>query len=234
MDGRRDLHWRNDADPVTGLLRHGLLVEDGEGHDQLRKQIMPALHRKQVESYIEKMWRRTDQITGSWQAGKTYDMLVEMRRLALLIVMDTLFDVDITPDLERLLPSILDVLKFISPGLWLLGIPRRNYDKSIATINAYMERLIRQRRSRPAARENLLDEMIAGGMDDGLIRDQMLTLLIAGHDTSTALLAWTLYLVGKHPEVQGRLFFESQALPLETPASAEQVELAGLFRAGDQ
>jgi cytochrome P450 len=170
------------------------------------------------------MWRRTDQITCSWQAGKTYDMLVEMRRLALLIVMDTLFDVDITPDLEGLLPSILDMLKFISPGLWLLGVPRRNYDQSTATINAYLEGLIRQRRSRPAARGNLLDEMIAGGMDDGLIRDQMLTLLIAGHDTSTALLAWTLYLVGKHPEVQARLFFESQALPLEMPASAEQVD----------
>jgi len=223
-EARTQLRWRNGTDPVTGLLGHGLLVEDGEAHDSLRRKIMPAVHRRQVSGYIEKMWRRTDQVIGTWQPGETYDMLVEMRRLALLIVMDTLFDVDMTPQLERLFPAILDMLKFISPGLWLVGAPRQQYRDSIAAINDYLYGLIRDRRVHPNGGKDLLSELIADGMQDALIRDQMLTLFIAGHDTSTALLAWTLYLVGNHPRVENELFAETGVLPGETPPTPEQVE----------
>ena len=229
-EGRAHLRYRNESDPVTGLLGHGLLVEDGQAHDDLRQKIMPALHRQQVSGYIDKMWRRTEQVIGAWQPGKTYDMLVEMRRLALLIVMDTLFDVDMTPDLERLFPAILDLLKFISPGLWLVGAPRKQYRASIAAINDYLYGLIRERRAHPNEGTDLLSELIAGGMPDELIRDQMLTLFIAGHDTSTALLAWTLYLVGSHPQVQPRLYAQTSGLPAETPPSPEQVEELVYFK----
>jgi cytochrome P450 len=223
-EARTQLRWRNGTDPVTGLLGHGLLVEDGEAHDSLRRKIMPAVHRRQVSGYIEKMWRRTDQVIGTWQPGETYDMLVEMRRLALLIVMDTLFDVDMTPQLERLFPAILDMLKFISPGLWLVGAPRQQYRDSIAAINDYLYGLIRDRRVHPNGGKDLLSELIADGMQDALIRDQMLTLFIAGHDTSTALLAWTLYLVGNHPRVENELLAETGILPGETSPTPEQVE----------
>jgi cytochrome P450 len=151
-------------------------------------------------------------------------MLVEMRRLALLIVMDTLFDVDMTPQLERLFPAILDMLKFISPGLWLVGAPRQQYRDSIAAINDYLYGLIRDRRVHPNGGKDLLSELIADGMQDALIRDQMLTLFIAGHDTSTALLAWTLYLVGNHPRVENELLAETGILPGETSPTPEQVE----------
>jgi cytochrome P450 len=223
-EARTQLLWRNETDPVTGLLGHGLLVEDGEAHDSLRRKIMPAVHRRQVSGYIEKMWRRTDQVIGTWQPGETYDMLVEMRRVALLIVMDTLFDVDMTSQLERLFPAILDILKFISPGVWLLGAPRRQYRDAIAAINDYLYGLIRERRAHPNGGKDLLSELIAGGMQDELIRDQMLTLFIAGHDTSTALLAWTLYLVGKHPQVENELLAETDVLPGESSPTPEQVE----------
>lgn len=224
VDQRQNLRWRNEADPVTGLLGHGLLVEDGEAHDALRRQVMPALHRKQVEAYIGKMWQRTEQVLDGWQAGQTYDMLVEMRRLALLIVMDTLFDVDISADYERLLPVILDLLKLISPGLWLLGVPARKYEQSIAAMDEYLFGLIHLRRQGGTNSSDLLSQMTAAGMEDRLIRDQMLTLLIAGHDTSTALLAWALYLIGRHPTVQETLLEESRRLPLDRPPSPEEVE----------
>jgi cytochrome P450 len=229
-EGSERLRYRNESDPVTGLLGHGLLVEDGQAHDSLRRKIMPAVHRQQVSGYIDKMWRRTGQVIGAWQPGRTYDMLVEMRRLALLIVMDTLFDVDMTPDLERLLPAILDMLKFISPGLWLVGAPRRQYRASITAINEYLYGLIRERRAHPNGGGDLLSDLIHNGMEDELIRDQMLTLFIAGHDTSTALLAWTLYLVGSHPEVQPGLYAETGGLSTETAPSPEQVEELVYFK----
>ncbi len=229
-EGRGKLRWRNESDPVTGLLGHGLLVEDGEAHDRLRRQIMPALHRQQVAGYIDRMWWRTGQVIDTWQPGETYDMLVEMRRLALLIVMDTLFDVDMTPELDRLFPAILDLLKFISPGLWLLGAPRRRYDQSITAINEYLYRLIQERRAHPNGGDDLLSQLIHAGMEDELIRDQMLTLFIAGHDTSTALLAWALYLVGSHPQVQPELLAEAETLPTEMPPTPEQVDSLGYFK----
>ncbi len=229
-EGRAVLHWRNESDPVTGLLRHGLLVEDGETHDSLRRKVMPALHRQQVAGYIDKMWRRTEQVISAWEPGKTCDMLVEMRKLALLIVMDTLFDVDMTPDLERLFPAILDMLKFISPGLWLVGTPRKQYKASIAAVDAYLYGLIRERRAHPTGGADLLSGLIADGMPDDLIRDQMLTLFIAGHDTSTALLAWTLYLVGSHPQVLPTLQAETASLDMASPPTPEQVEALVYFK----
>jgi len=229
VEARNDLRWRNESDPVTGLLRHGMLVTDGEEHDRLRRQIMPALHKQRVEGYIIKMWRRTEQVISTWQSGQTYDMLVEMRRIALLIVLDTLFNVDATADLDRLIPVILEILKFISPGFWLLGAPRRNYERPIEEMNAYLEGLIHAHRDHPGGGEDLLSDMIRAGMGVGLIRDQMLTLLIAGHDTSTALLAWALYEIGRHPQVQEGLYRQAQALQAEVPPGAEQVASLDYF-----
>lgn len=226
VEARYLLNWRNPADPVTGLLRHGLLVEDGAAHDELRRAVMPALHRTQVAAAVGTMWRRTDQVLDTWQGGRTYDMLVEMRRAALLILVDALFHDDFTPYLDPLFTPILELLKFISPGLWLLGAPRRSAERAAGKIDEYIYALVRQRRSHPLAEDDLISQLIEAGMDDDLIRDQVLTLFIAGHDTSTALLAWSLYLIGLHPEVQRRLRREVEALPADQPPSPEQLDAA--------
>lgn len=146
----------------------------------------------------------TDQVAAPWPAERTLDMLVEMRRIALLIVMQTLFGVDFTPDMARLLSSILRTLRYISPGLWALrpGIPRPGYRRAAARLDDYLHQVIAARREACGNGDGLLGLLIDGpGMNDDLLRDQLLTLLIAGHDTSTAALAWALYLLGHHPDV---------------------------------
>jgi len=223
-EGRAHLIWRNASDPVAGVLRHGLLVQDGAAHDELRRAVMPALHRQQVAASIGQMWVRTNQVLDSWQPGALYDMLVEMRRVALLILVDALFHADITPDLDRLVPAILGLLKYISPGPWLLGLPHRRADAALATLDEYLYGLIAARTARPLGEDDLLSQLIRSGMDTGLIRDQLITLFIAGHDTSTALLAWSLYLIGRTPEVAARLRQEAAGLPAEHAPSPEQVE----------
>jgi cytochrome P450 len=148
------------------------------------------------------MWRCTDQLIDGWTVPGTRDMLDEMRRVALLILMDTLYGIDFRHDLDRLWQPILRLLKYISPGLWLLwrGVPRPGYGEDIAAVDRYLYEIIAQRRSAGATGEDLLDLLVrTDWMSDGLIRDQLLTMLIAGHDTGTALMAWTLYLLGKHP-----------------------------------
>lgn len=208
---RDKLLWRNEGDPVTELLDHGVLVVDGEEHDRLRGEMDSLLQRRYVLPHVTAFWSFTDQITVTWQDGSTQDMLVEMRKVALLILFGTLFRVNFTPDMARLWHPILDLIEFISPGWWIIfpRMPRHpKYRRARHAMDEYLFSLIRRRRTelQRSSLEEMPDDLLSRlimqeGMSDKLIRDQLLTMLIAGHDTSTALLAWTLYLLGKHPDV---------------------------------
>jgi cytochrome P450 len=217
---RQRLLWRNETDPVVKLLREGVLVIDGAYHDAVRGLMEPPLRRRHVLGHIPTFWRLTDRLSREWRDGEVYDMLVEMRRLALFLLFEPLFGVDLTADLPRLWEPILKLLKYISPGLWLLwpGVPRPGYGQARQVMDTYLYDLIRRRRRELAAgrlpnEADLLDRLIlAATMNDDLIRDQLLTMLIAGHDTSTALLAWTFYLLGTHPEARARVQAEVDAV----------------------
>jgi cytochrome P450 len=226
--------WRAEGDPVTRLLRRGLLVVDGEEHDRLRGLMEPALQRRRVLEHIPAFWRYTDQVIGAWNDGETRDMLVEMRRVALLILMATVFEVDFAPHMDRLWSTILDLLKYISPGLWIVwpDMPRPRYCRAIREMDDFLYGIIRSRRRDLAASGrqpgpgDLLGRLVAEpGLGDDLIRDQLLTLLIAGHDTSTASLSWTLYLLGKHPDALARTRAEVDSVLADpsAPPSASEV-----------
>jgi cytochrome P450 len=215
VSGRGDLRWRPDGDPVTLLLRDGLLVTDGDFHDELRRKMAPALHKQMLSEYIKLMVRRTDQISADWDGDKAIDMLAAMRQIALLILTDALFAVDFSPDMAQMWPSILKTLRYISPGLWVLwpGMPRPGYRGALKKMDEYLFRIIQERRQNDGGGKDLLSQLVqTPGMSDDLIRDQLLTMLIAGHDTSTALLAWSLYLLGRHPEVMRRAQDEIDAI----------------------
>lgn len=77
VEARGELRWRNENDPVTRLLSHGILVEDGEEHDRLRHALSPALHRRVLAGYAGEMWRSAQQVCDAWQPGGVVDMLVE-------------------------------------------------------------------------------------------------------------------------------------------------------------
>lgn len=219
VEGRGDLRWRMENDPVTTLLRHGVLVEDGPTHDVLRRQMNPALHRRMLEGYLHAMYAAVEQVSGAWRTGSVVDMLVEMRKITLLILVRTLFQADFTPELKRLWRAILDCIGYISPGIWMVwrSAPRPQYRRGLRQMDEYLYRLIAERRRLMASGEtdaqDLIGILLASGMEDGLVRDQLLTMLIAGHDTSTALLAWTLYLLGSHPQVYQQVCEELLSLP---------------------
>jgi len=205
---RDDLRWRNEFDPVTKLLSNGILVTDGEFHDELRHAISPALHKHAIHDYFPKMLIRTDEVINKWQDGFEIDMLVEMRKIALLIIMDTLCDVDFSKELENLWFDIKNILKYISPGIWIFNpeIPRPGYGRSIHRINSFFYQIISERKKSGQKGTDLLSLLLANPtFTEQLIRDQLLTLFIAGHDTSTATLSWTLYLLSMHPVILQRV-----------------------------
>jgi cytochrome P450 len=215
VEVRHELSWRNETDSVTNLLRHGLLVEDGERHNELRRLLAPPLHRKHFGSYLDTIVACTDWTAGQWINRQTVDMLVEMRRAALLILTETLFDLNLRKDLDHLVPAVLRILKYISPGVWLLApnMPRPGFGWAIKRIDEYLHRAIKNRRENPNRKDDMLSLLVRqDGLSDELRRDQLLTMLIAGHDTSTALLAWALYLLGKHPWAQEKARSEVKAV----------------------
>lgn len=226
VSGRGDLRWRNEQDPVTGLLRHGVLVEDGESHDRIRHAINPALHKQMLQLYVENMLVCTDQVVDCWADGQSRDMLIEMRRIALLILTKTLYQVDFTPEMDRLWSAILHLLQHISPGLWMIwhGVPRPGHARNLKRMDDYLYQIIRHRRHFKDDMGDLLGLLVHhSDMDDELIRDQLLTMLIAGHDTSTALLSWALYLVGQHPTVMQKIQDEVDNILGVEPPRFEQL-----------
>jgi len=150
-------------------------------------------------------------VTAGWGESQPVDMLVEMRKIVLTILTETLFKVDSYPDLEHLWNAVLKTIEYISPGVWLLSprIPRPGYQRHLQRMDDYLYQIIARRRAALSSDDaDLLGLLIASGMDDGRIRDQLLTMLIAGHDTSKALLAWALYLLTTHPDVMERVCAE--------------------------
>lgn len=214
LEQRGQLRWDMDGDPVGRLLRNGLLMQDGASHDRLRAVMNPALQRLRVASYVGTITHYTDDVSASWDDSPR-DLLVEMRLLALFILVDTLFGLDVRPHLHQVWQPLLHVLDYISPGPWLVwnGMPRPGYGAALRKLDEFLYHLIAARRGAKESRDDLLDHLIGSlGADDELIRDQMMTMLIAGHDTSTALLAWTLHLLGGHPDVQERARSEVDAV----------------------
>jgi cytochrome P450 len=197
--------WRN-TDPVTDLLQHGMLITDGEEHDHYRKLMEPSLHPSRLPDYTSLMISQTDRVSAYWKDGETVDMLVESRKIALLIIMQSLFGKDVWDDLPHIWTPIRKAIEYISPGMWILwrNIPRPGFRKPLLKLDEYLYGIIEARRDGKEGLD-LLQHLIDAGLNDNLIRDQMLTMLIAGHDTSTALLAWTFALIGQHPDLHEQL-----------------------------
>jgi cytochrome P450 len=214
---RTKLIWRN-SDPVTDLLQRGVLVTDGEEHDHYRKLLEPSLHPSQLSSHTQMMIEQTDRVTSTWRDGEMIDMLVEARKIALLIIMQALFSRDAWDDLPTIWTPILKAIQYISPGMWIFWrkMPRISYQKDLKKLDEYLFGMIKARRDKKdwkveSRKDDLLQHLIDAELSDDVIRDQMLTMLIAGHDTSTALLAWTFALLGQHPDIHMKLIEEIDA-----------------------
>jgi cytochrome P450 len=214
-DWKDDLQWRMPNEPITILLHEGVLVTDGKQHDDIRApMVKPIMHRPMLQSYVEAMIKSAEAIMGAWQPNTDYDMLPEMRKIALLVLTSTLFDTDFTPDMERLWAGVIRAVRYISPNIWVLwrGFSRLGYNRELKKIDSYLFDLIAQKRKKSAQGTDLIGTLIDMGWNDQLIRDQLVTMLIAGHDTSTASLAWALYFLGKYPHIQEKVVDELKSV----------------------
>jgi cytochrome P450 len=225
-DWKHDLLWRMPNEPITILLHEGVLVTDNEQHDTIRAPMQkPIMHLKMLQNYLEAMVNSADSIMHTWQPNTNYDMLPEMRKIALLVLTSTLFDTDFSPDMERLWAGIIRAVRYISPNIWVLSrkFSHMGYNRELKKVDAYLYDLIAQKRAKTSQGTDLIGTLIDMGWNDQLIRDQLVTMLIAGHDTSTASLAWTIYFLGKYPQIQEKVYAEITSVLGDSPPRHDQL-----------
>ena len=225
------------------LLGEGLLTSEGEAHLRQRRLIQPAFHKERIGSYGVTMTDYARRTMDRWSEGTPIDVAEAMMRLTLGIVGKTLFDADVESqarDVGRAMTDVMEsfwlrMLPFAST-LERLPIPAlRRARQARATLDRIIYRLIAERREQPGDRGDLLSMLLMAqdeedngrGMTDEQVRDESMTLFLAGHETTANALAWTWYLLSQSPDVETRVHEEvDRVLAGRTPTMADLPALA--------
>lgn len=206
------------------LLGEGLLTSEGDTHLRQRRLIQPAFHKERIASYASAMTGYADRVQQSWTDGGRIDASEDMMRLTLGIVGRTLFDTDVESQARDVGEALTDVLASFwttmlpfPDVLEKLPIPVVQRGKAArARLDAIIYGLIALRRRNPGDRGDLLSMLIMAqdeeqggkGMTDRQVRDEAMTIFLAGHETTANALSWTWYLLSQSPAVEARLHEE--------------------------
>ena len=216
------------------VLGNGLLTSEGNFHLRQRRLIQPAFHRQRIFGYGQAMCDYAERHQHHWRDGDVLDLHQEMMRLTLAIVGKTLFDTDVEGDAHEIgaaLNTFMHLFKFavlpFSEFLEKLPIPPVLRMKAAREkLDRIIYRFIEERRQSREDRGDLLSMLLAADdpegdgrqMDNDQVRDECVTLILAGHETTANALTWTLYLLAKNPEIAGRMAAElDQILPHRAP-----------------
>jgi cytochrome P450 len=224
------------------LLGEGLLTSEGATHLRQRRLMQPAFHRDRISAYADTMVGYADRARRAWRDGASLDVALEMNRLTLSIVGKTLFDKDVESQAAEVGVALTGVME----TFWMtmlpfaellehLPVPKlRRARASRAQLDAIIYGMIAERRSSGRDHGDLLsmllsaqDEEAAGaGMSDEQVRDEAMTIFLAGHETTANALTWTWYLLSGAPEVEAKLHAEvDRALQGRLPSMADIASL---------
>lgn len=224
------------------LLGEGLLTAEGEMHRKHRRLVAPAFSHQRVMHYAGLMGRRTAEAAAEWTDGRR-DLMADMTRLTLGIVGEALFHADLLGEADELRRCITEALRYATsqtrrvialPANWKTPAAVRAH-KAIARLDQTILRLIAARRASGVDEGDLLSMLLLASEEDenGLrslsdrqVRDEAMTLFVAGHETTAIASTWALYLLARHPEIQKRLQRESdQQLKGRAPEFADLARL---------
>jgi len=211
-------------DRAKRLLGEGLLTSEGAVHVRQRRLMQPAFHRDRIASYASVMTEFSDRVRRGWTDGGTIDAAQDMARLTLGVVGKTLFDADVESQAKEVGKALAATME----SFWMLMLPfpdllerlpipaLRRSRAARETLDRIIYAMIAERRTSPSDRGDLLsmllmaqDEEAGGqGMSDLEVRDEAMTIFLAGHETTANALAWTWYLLSQTPEVEAALHEE--------------------------
>jgi cytochrome P450 len=224
------------------LLGEGLLTSEGESWFRQRRLAQPVFHQKRIAGYGTIMVEYAERMLTTWHNGETRNVHADMMRLTLNIVMKCLFNQDIDAGNAQVVANALDVAMnwFESKRKqnfliweWFPRPENVRYRNAISQMDATIYRIIEQRRTSDEDPGDLLsmlmqarDEDDGTGMSDRQLRDEVATLMLAGHETTANALTWTWMLLAQHPEVLAKLEAElQQVLDGRSPTVADITQL---------
>jgi cytochrome P450 len=208
------------------LLGEGLLTSEGQFHLRQRRMVQPAFHRDRLAGYAAIMSEYAARKREQWRAGETLDVADEMMRLTLAVVGTTLFSADVESEAGEIGSALTSVLKMFdmlmlpfSEYFEKLPFPAiKRFEKGRDTLDRIIYRMIAERRACGEDKGDLLSMLLMSQdeestdadrtMSDKQVRDEALTLFLAGHETTANALTWTWYLVSQNPECEARLHRE--------------------------
>jgi cytochrome P450 len=223
------------------LLGNGLLISEGEFWRRQRRIAAPAFHSKRIVDFLATMGSCSEAALARWRSmTQPFDIAAEMMALTLNIISRTMFSRDVSGDVQAV-RRLMDIVVTLRLGvLDLLGfpewLPRRQpkaYRRAIAEFEALVSQFLAERRADGIDRGDLLSMLLSArdpetgeGMSDKQLRDETLTIFLAGHETTANALSWCWYLLAQHPEAEARLHDElDRVLGARMPNFADLAEL---------
>jgi cytochrome P450 len=203
------------GDFVQGLLRPivggGLLTSEGETWRGQRRRLQPSFTPDRVRGYADAMVDATEQKLTEWDDGEVTDVHEDMMEVTLAIIADTMFGMTVDEEVETVgaaLETAMRQTEKVWEGFVPKSVPtpgRRRYQRAIDALDEVVYRIIRARKADPA--DDVVTALLEGedDVDDEQLRDQVMTILLAGHETTALALTFTLYLLARHPDIAGRL-----------------------------
>jgi cytochrome P450 len=222
------------------LLGEGLLTSEGEHHRRQRRLVQPAFHRDRMAGYAAVMVDRAVRVRDQWQSARPFDVLEAMMRLTLAIVAQTLFSTDVDSEAGEIGTALTEVFSLFeiilmpfSEILEKLPLPAvRRFKRARKRLDKTIYRLIAERRASGIDAGDLLSMLLlaqddegSGGMTDQQVRDEALTLFLAGHETTADALTWTWYLLSQNPSAEAALHAELDLLGGRPPGFEDLPQL---------
>jgi len=217
------------------MFGNGLLMSEGKFWERQRKLIQPAFFGDRVMSYGAVITRQAERLATDWSDGDRYDIYNQMRKVTLRVLVGALFGTDLGEREDRVIRAFTDFsAKFNQPFYipeWVPTPTNRRYKQAIVDFNEAIYDLIREHEAAVKESEGLLSRMLTADTDNGIqmtrkeVRDEVMTLMFAGHKTTALLLTFTWYLLSEHPTVERRLHEE-----IDTVLDGETLTPAGMGR----
>ena len=215
---------REDGVKIIGrVLGQGLLTSEGDLWKRQRKLMAQAFSAKRIHDYGAAMVRVADEALGHWRSGQTANLHQEMTRITMKVVADVLFGASMDARNVEVVGGALEVINEYASGSveallrvskWVPTPRNVRVNRAVAALDRVVYDIIARRRA-GEQRDDLLGTLLAArdddgaGMSDSQLRDEVMTLFLAGHETTTLALAHALYLLSKHPVLDRRLHEET-------------------------
>ncbi len=204
----------------TPILGNGVFLSEGEEHRHQRRLLAPLFRHSSVLKYAEIMTDCTERVQETWREGETISLADEMMHLTLWIISKVLFDADVLGEERELGEALTYVFRHFAnavtnplrlPQSW--PTPRnRRANQALASVNATIYRMIEERRRSGEDRKDFLSDLLhtqdeedAISLSNQQARNELLSLFVAGHETTATALTWCWYLLSQHPEVYERM-----------------------------